>query len=190
MRAAIEPLSRYIAGLAQGKRILFCWCRPVVCPSNLTNVFAFEDDYAMGILSSRIHGEWARAQSSTLRLDVRYTPTSAFETYPWPDASDDMREQIGTLTRELLERRATICHDQEIGLTQLYNQIGEGAWTALRDLHRRLDEMVAKAYGWPVSVASDIGESNSRLLALNGEIASGAQAYAPFTQEATRASTE
>ena len=183
MRAALEPLSRYIAGLAQGKRILFCWCLPAICPSNLTNVFAFEDDYAMGILGSRIHGEWARAQSSTLRLDVRYTPTSAFETFPWPDASDDVRDRIGTLTRELLEQRAAICHDQEMGLTQLYNQIDEGAWTALRDLHRRLDEMVAKAYGWPANVASDAAESNARLLALNDEIASGRREYTPFEPE-------
>jgi hypothetical protein len=49
MRAALAPLSRFIAGNAQRKRFLFAWQDPGVCPSNLTNVFAFEHDYAMGI---------------------------------------------------------------------------------------------------------------------------------------------
>jgi len=55
------------------------------------NVFAFEDDFSMGILLSTIHHEWARAQSSTLRIDIRYTPTTAFETFPWPQ-----RSRLGT----------------------------------------------------------------------------------------------
>lgn len=33
MRRAIEPLDRYIAGNAQGKRFLFCWADPATCPS-------------------------------------------------------------------------------------------------------------------------------------------------------------
>ena len=79
MWSAIAPLQRYIAGNAQGKRFLFCWCRPWTCPSNLTNVFAFEDDYAMGILSSSVHLAWARGESSTLEDRPRYTPTSALD---------------------------------------------------------------------------------------------------------------
>ena len=47
MRRALAPLSRYIAANAQGKRILFAWQEPWTCPSKLTNVFAFEDDYAI-----------------------------------------------------------------------------------------------------------------------------------------------
>ncbi len=95
MRRALAPLSRYIAANAQGKRILFTWQEPSTCPSNLTNVFAFDDDFAIGVLASRIHGEWARAQSSTLRVDIRYTPTSAFETFPWPQPTAAQREAIG-----------------------------------------------------------------------------------------------
>lgn len=66
MREAIGPLRRYIAGNAQGKRFLFTWQEPSVCPSNLTNVFAFEDDYAIGVLMSSVHQTWADAESSTL----------------------------------------------------------------------------------------------------------------------------
>lgn len=50
-------------------------------------------------------------------------------------------------------------------LTALYNQRGkpEGAW--LDSLHRALDEAVAAAYGWPLSLSDD--EVLARLLALN-----------------------
>jgi hypothetical protein len=94
MRKTLRPLSRYIAGNAQGKRFLFAWEGPAVCPSNLTNVFAFDSDYAMGILTSVVHQTWAHSEASTLRIDLRYTPTSCFETFPWPDADDALRAQI------------------------------------------------------------------------------------------------
>jgi len=180
MRAALAPLDRYIAGAAQGKRILFAWQAPWTCPSNLTNVFAFADDYAMGVLSSTIHTEWARAQSSTLRIDIRYTPTSAFETFPWPDPAPDERDQIGSLARAMIERRQAVCVERQMGLTALYNEVDDGAYADLRELHGQLDHAVAAAYGWPASVSSDPDESNRRLLDLNRRVASGEVAYSPF----------
>ncbi|MFP5452388.1 MAG: type IIL restriction-modification enzyme MmeI, partial [Thermoleophilia bacterium] len=181
MRAAIAPLRRYIAANAQGKRILFVWCGPVVCPSNLTNIFAFDDDYSMGVLTSRLHGEWARLQSSTLRVDIRYTPTSAFETFPWPPApTSAQRDAVATLAAELIGLRQEICATQHIGLTTLYNHVDEGAWADVGDLHRQLDEAVAAAYGWPVSVAAGADEAMRRLLGLNAAIAAGEIDYDPF----------
>lgn len=183
MRAAVQPLSRFIAANAQGKRILFAWCETTACPSSLTNVFVFGDDYAMGILTSRCHREWARLQSSTLRVDIRYTPTSAFDTFPWPPApTDPQREAVATVAAELIRRRGDICAAQQIGLTTLYNQVDEGAWADLQDLHRRLDEAVAVAYGWPVSVAHGADETNRRLLEPNHRIAEGAVPYAPLAR--------
>lgn len=79
MRRAVASLAQYIAGNAQGKRFLFTWQDADVCPSNLVNVFAYDDDYTMGVLTSAVHGVWALAQSSTLEDRPRYTPTSAFE---------------------------------------------------------------------------------------------------------------
>lgn len=65
MRRALNGLPRYIAGIAQGKRPLFAWADAWTCPSNLTNVFAFDDDYSMGVLSSSTHAAWAWTKSST-----------------------------------------------------------------------------------------------------------------------------
>ena len=179
MRAALSSLTRYVAGNAQGKRFLFCWAAPAVCPSNLTNVFALDDDYSMGILTSSTHGAWAHSESSTLRVDLRYTPTSCFETFPWPQPEDDLRNEIGEIAERLIERRQAICVEHSIGLTDLYNQVDEGAWADLADLHRRLDETVARAYGWDAKVAGEPLEIKARLAALHAEILSGAS-YEPF----------
>lgn len=179
MRSAVSRLGRCVAANAQGKRILFTWQRTSTCPSNLTNVFAFEDDYAMGILTSRIHGEWASLLSS-LEDRVRYTPTTSFETFPWPTATAEYLATIGDLSARIIAHRQEICRDLDIGLTTLYNQVDDGAWTDLRDLHRALDEAVAGAYGWPASVAHDPAESNRRLLELNRDITANRVPYEPF----------
>lgn len=180
MRAALEPLDRYIAGVAQGKRIFFAWQEAWTCPSNLTNVFAFDDDFSIGLLSSTIHHEWARAQSSTLEDRFRYTPTSAFETFPWPQLNVAGREAVAEAARRMIARRSEVCLDRQIGLTTLYNEVDDGAYADLRDLHRQLDEAVAAAYGWPASAAYDSAESNRLLLELNRAIVAGEIEYRPF----------
>ena len=69
-----------------------------------------------------------------------------------------------------------------MGLTRLYNEVGDGAYADLKKLHHQLDVAVAKAYGWPAKVAGDTDESNRRLLELNGQILRGEIAYAPFAE--------
>jgi hypothetical protein len=58
LRRALAGLDRYIAMGAHGKRLLFVWQDPWTLASNATKVFAFDDDYAMGVLSSRTHAVW------------------------------------------------------------------------------------------------------------------------------------
>ncbi len=73
-----------------------------------------------------------------------------------------------------------ICRERRIGLTALYNQLDEGAWTELRDLHVELDGLVGAAYGWEPGVARSPVDSNARLSELNGRIARGEVGYDPF----------
>ena len=179
-RRAVAELERFIAGTATGKRILFVWCEPDWRPSNATNVFALDTDYAMGLLTSRIHTEWARARSSTLRADIRYTPSSAFETFPWPQPAGPQRERIARLSRELLDLRSTLCREHGIGLTVLYNRLDEGAYSALRDVHRDLDLAVLAAYEWSSALLDDPRRRNRALLDLNSDILAGEVPYSPF----------
>jgi hypothetical protein len=179
-RQAINGMERFIAGTATGKRILFVWCEAHWRPSNATNVFALDSDYAIGVLTSRIHTDWAAARSSTLRQDIRYTPTSAFETFPWPPCDDRQRDEIGGCASEMLAIRATLCLEHQIGLTELYNRVDDGAFDAMRRAHRALDVAVAAAYGWEADLVDDVVERNRRLYALNAAIVSGQMAYQPW----------
>lgn len=179
MRAALASLSRYIACPAQAKRFYMVWCEPAWCPSNLTSVFAFDDDYSMGVLQSSIHTRWATTQSTTLETRPRYT-TLSFMSFAWPDPSASQREAVGAVAREVTARRSELCLEHQIGLTQLYNKVDEGAYADLRELHEQLDEAVAAAYGWHASAAHDTAESNRRLLELNRAIAAGEVEYHPF----------
>jgi len=60
-----------------------------------------------------------------------------------------------------------------------HNQVDEGAWVELAELHRELDEAVAGAYGWPAGVAHDPIEAKARLADLFRQIREGL-AYRPF----------
>jgi hypothetical protein len=184
MRAALNGFVRYVAGIRHGKRLLFIWCEPWTLASDATNVFAFDDDYAMGILSSSTHAAWAWSRSSTIKGDLRYTPSSVFESFPWPDpTTDEQQERIADVSRNVIARRQQICAANSFGLTTLYNLVDEGAYTDLKALHRELDEAVAAAYGWPNAVAQDGDEIVQRLLILNREIAAGTREYDPFEEE-------
>lgn len=180
LRTAIEGLDRFIAANRIGKRFNFCWTSTDVCPSDLTVIFAFEEDFAMGVLASSTHGAWALSEGSTLEDRPRYTPTSCFGAFPWPVLTQKHRYEIGDLSEQLLEIRSTICLEKQIGLTTLYNQVDEGAWQDLAAAHKKLDEAVARSYGWPAKVAHDPLEIKARLAKRHAEIMEDPDSYKPF----------
>jgi len=123
----------------------------------------------------------AWAQSSTLETRLRYTPTTVFETFPWPDpATDDQRQAVASAASALDARRSELCLEHQLGLTALYNLMDDGGFTDLAALHKKLDVAVATAYGWPASVAQNPAELVTRLTALNREIVEGGRPYNPF----------
>lgn len=182
MRQALVGQARYAAVGRTAKRFLPTWQDPIVCPSDSIVVFAFDDDYSMGVLLSRVHTAWAWARSATFKADLTYTPSSAFMTFPWPDlASDVQREAVAEACRRLLARRSELCLEHDVGLTKLYNAMDEGAYADLKALHRELDEAVADCYGWPKAVAQDDKALVARLTELNRQIVEGERDYRPFT---------
>lgn len=180
MRDAIAPLERFIAGNRIGKRFLFTWQASGVCPSDLTNVFAFDTDYAMGVLTSCVHQAWAHSESSTLEDRPRYTPTSCFETFPWPMPTTGQRDRIAAVAAQLISERQAITTRAGIGLTVLYNAIDDGAWKPVAELHRRLDDAVLDAYGWPAELRNDPLEQKARLAARHADVIAGRVVYEPF----------
>jgi hypothetical protein len=144
-------------------------------------VFAFEDDFTFGLLSSAAHLAWARRWSSTLEDRLRYTPTTVFATFPWPYPVEDSKgEEVSVLAAELVSLRTKLCAETGVGLTRLYNTMDAGGHKDLADLHLRLDQAIVACYGWPSKIAQEAPELVAHLALRNAEIAAGSE-YVPFT---------
>lgn len=106
-----------------------------------------------------------------LETRPRYTPTTCFETFPFPHPTDAQRDAIAAAAAELNRLREGWLNPEGIGaselrrrtLTNLYNQ--RPTW--LENAHAALDVAVSQAYGWPADLADS--EILERLLALNLE---------------------
>ena len=118
MWKALAGLARYIATPNYSKHRVFDWLDVRVCPANTLIVIARDDDTTFGILHSRFHEVWSLRMGTWLGKgnDPRYTPTTTFETFPFPDglspdipASDHKAgpraEAIASAARRLVELR-------------------------------------------------------------------------------------
>ena len=87
MWKALVGLPRYIATPRVAKHRLFVWVDAGVCPDSQVIVIARDDDVTFGILHSRFHEAWSLRLGTWLGKgnDPRYTPTTTFETFPFPD---------------------------------------------------------------------------------------------------------
>ena len=169
MREAIKELRRYIATPVISKHRIFIWVAADVMCNNLLDVFARDDDYFFGVLHSRFHELWALAMGTQLESRPRYTPTTCFETFPFPHPTDAQRDAIASAAAELNRLRENWLNPADVGtaelrrrtLTNLYNQ--RPTWLA--NVHDALDAAVADAYGWPADL--DDQQLLGQLLALN-----------------------
>ncbi len=170
MRRALDGLERYIATPTASKHRLFVWMSSTVLPDHQLIAIAFDDDYSLGVLHSKFHESWSLIRGTHLGVTPRYTPTTCFETFPFPRPTEAQREAIGAAA-ELNRLREGWLNPEGVSagelrrrtLTNLYNQ--RPTW--LDNVHARLDVAVADAYGWPADLSD--GEILERLLALNLE---------------------
>ena len=177
MRAALHGKQRYVATPEVSKHRIYVWLSPEVLCNQQVLVFARDDDYFFGVLHSRIHEVWALRMGTRLETRPRYTPTTCFETFPFPFGSAGgtpaSRQAIADTTRDLVAKRDAWLFGTDYGdkkprtLTRLYND--RPTWLDLA--HRALDGAVAAAYGWPADLTDDA--ILERLLALNLERAKG-----------------
>ena len=116
MWAALNGLPRYIATPTVAKHRLFVWCDARICPDHQLIVIARDDDTTFGILHSRFHEAWSLRLGTSLEDRPRYTPTTTFETFPFPDglspdipaaeyADDPRAVAIAEAARRLVELR-------------------------------------------------------------------------------------
>src|SRR5207248_1933979 len=104
LRKALMDHNRFIVTPEVSKHRVFVWLDAVYLADHQTRAFGRSDDYFFGVLHSRIHEIWARAQGTQLRereSGFRYTPTSCFETFPFPQPSEEQKNAIAEAAKEL-----------------------------------------------------------------------------------------
>ncbi|MEU8124651.1 DNA methyltransferase [Spirillospora sp. NPDC049024] len=147
--AALSSMRRVIAITLVSKTVM-----PVMVPtgqvfSHMLGVFATEDTGMLALLSSAPHYWWTLSRASTMKTDVRYTPSDVFETLPLPEMTSEMRalgDRLDRFRRDLMLAR-------QAGLTKTYNMVHDPKCmdtdiVGLRQIHEMIDEAVCRAYGW------------------------------------------
>lgn len=105
MRRLLDPLSRFFATVTVSKHRLFVWVEAPTLADHQLITFALAGDYYFGLLHCRVHEAWALKQGTRLETRPRYTPTTCFETFPFPEPTDDQRADVAEAAKKLDELR-------------------------------------------------------------------------------------
>lgn len=144
------------------KRVLVCCLHQnhwglAFMPSSLVfshglAVFTTETYTMFAALQSSVHECWARFLGSSMKDDLRYTPTDCFETFPF-SIDPSFEPLIQAAGQTYYEYRAALMVSENGGLTDIYNRFHTPEEQSpeilrLRVLHTAMDRAVLDAYGW------------------------------------------
>ena len=156
--AAIAGLERVLVNSQVSAKVQFTFLPADMVYAHTANVYPFQTPAAFCSLQSRPHQFWARFFGSSMKDDLRYTPSDCFETFPFPDGweTDPALEAAG---REYYEFRASLMVRNDEGMTKTYNRFhdpyeNDPEIAELRELHAAMDRAVLDAYGW-IDVPTD-----------------------------------
>jgi hypothetical protein len=124
MLAVLAPLPLFLVTARVTKHRLFAWLESPTLPDSALFAFALPDDYSFGVLHSRLHEVWSLAQGTQLRekeSGTRYTPSSCFETFPFPfplresppARSQDWPLQVDSVQGEVGSARSAFVVEEE-----------------------------------------------------------------------------
>lgn len=111
-----------------------------------TNALFYIDNaslYTFAVLSSKIHMEWMSMVCGRLKSDYRYSNTMAYNTFPWPNPSEEQKAMIESTGQEILNARASF---PDSSLADIY--AGELLEPSVAKAHNRNDIAVMEAYGF------------------------------------------
>lgn len=111
-----------------------------------TNALFFVDNaniYEFGVLMSNVHMGWMRVFAGRLKTDYRYSNTLVYNTFPWPNPTEEQREKIEKSAQMILNARSLY---PDSSLADLYDDLTMPK--ELRKAHILNDKVVMEAYGF------------------------------------------
>ena len=150
--SAIHGLARNLTVSRVGQHAAFAFLPIEMVFAESLVVFPFESHAAFCALQAQPHEIWARFFGSSMKDDLRYTPSDCFETFPFPIGWESHAglEEVG---KAYYAYRAALMVRNNEGLTKTYNRFhdpyeDDPEIVKLRDLHTAMDRAVLDAYGW------------------------------------------
>lgn len=117
-------------------------------------LFVIEDStlYSFGIINSNVHMAWTRTICGRLKSDYRYSNTMVYNTFPFPNPSEQQKQKIEKTAQAILDARALYPNSS---LADLYDELTMPR--ELRKAHQENDKAVMEAYGfdWKKMTESD-----------------------------------
>jgi hypothetical protein len=148
----IRNIERVLVISRVGQQGAFTFLQSGAVYADSTVVFPLSTNAAFCVLQSRPHEIWARFFASSMKDDMRYTPSDCFETFPFSEGfeTDPRLEKAG---QAYCGFRAALMVRNNEGLTKTYNRFHDSDERSpdilkLRDLHAAMDRAVLDAYGW------------------------------------------
>ena len=151
LQQVINSLNRFVVNCQVGPHVSFAFLPRRTLPAHTLNVYPFDTIGAVGVLQSRAHEVWARLFASSMKDDLRYTPSDCFETFPFPE-NFETHPALETAGQAYYDFRAALMVRNNEGLTKAYNHFHDSNETSadiftLRTLHAAMDRAVLDAYG-------------------------------------------
>ena len=168
LRQAIKGLPRYISTVETSKHRYFVFLDSRMLPEHKLVCIGLSNGYVLSILSSWFHVSWALFQGSLLEDRPVYVQTRCFETFPFPDLSENpkLRSRLDELGEQLdTHRKRQQATHPDLTMTGMYNVLEklrkdeslndkerviheQGLVSVLKQIHDDIDAAVLLAYGW------------------------------------------
>lgn len=116
---------------------------PDVIASNLVFVVPDATLYHFGVLTSNVHNAWMRVTCGRMKSDYRYGGDLVYNTFPWPEPTEEQKTKIEQTAQGILDARALY---PDSSLADLYDELTMPP--ELRTAHQKNDRAVMEAYGF------------------------------------------
>ena len=152
LQQAVSGLDRVLVISRVGQHAAFAFLPAQLVYADSMIVFPVTTRAAFCSLQSRPHEIWARFFGSSMKDDLRYTPSDCFETFPFPDGRET-HPALESAGAAYYDFRAALMIDNDEGMTKTYNRFHDPderdpRIAELRWLHEAMDRAVLNVYGW------------------------------------------
>ena len=97
--------------------------------------------YEFGVITSKMHMSWLSALCGRMKSDFNYSSKLVYNTFVWPNATDEQRSDVEKLAQAVLDARAEF---PDASLADLYDPLTMPP--TLAKAHKALDRYVDRLY--------------------------------------------